>query len=203
MVENVGKLKPYRKPRKKKSLKQIERDSLYIRIYDEYIKAGGTNIKEAVRVFYPDKSESNLSQIGKNVLESEAVRKVVVNRNKKRVSRSYLSVEERKSFLSEVILGEREPDAKTMDRLKAVQILNNMEGIGTQQILQQQNIQVNQISLEEKRAIVNERLNEILGGWTTQKISGDEGAVDTDGQDTACGTLLDNNGEAESGQEGW
>lgn len=149
---------------KRKNLKEMHRDGEYLLIYDEWCR-NGQNVLEAVKKFKPDISDARARDIWKKVERSDTVRTVAKNRINKRTSRSYMNVEERKAFLTEVILGEREPDAETKDRLKAIQILNNMEGIGTPQILAQQNIQMNQtnISVEDKRTIINQRLNEILG----------------------------------------
>lgn len=164
--EKAGKkqgLKRYSK-KERKSLEEIHRDGDYVLIYDEWCRNGG-NKGDAVRSVYPDASTSKCTQIWKKVEESEHVRKLAINRVNKRNSRSYLSVEERKAYLTDVIMGDREPDAETKDRLKAIQILNNMEGIGTPTVLaQQNNISMTQnISVEDKRNIINERLNEILG----------------------------------------
>lgn len=156
-------LKRYRK-KEKKSLKEIHEDGNLVLIYNEWC-TNGMNIREAVRSVYPNATPTKCTQIWKKVEESDYVRRLAVNRVNKRNSRSYMSVEERKSYLTDVIVGDREPDAETSERLKAIQILNNMEGIGTPTILAQQNniSTTNNISVEDKRALINERLNEILG----------------------------------------
>lgn len=163
--KNILKKVDGRKSGKRKNLKEMHRDGEYLLIYDEWCR-NGQNALEAVKKIRPEiTSDSRARDIWRKVENSDTVRTVAKNRINKRTSRSYMSVEERKAFLTEVILGEREPDAETKDRLKAIQILNNMEGIGTPQILAQQNIQMNQtnISVEDKRTIINQRLNEILG----------------------------------------
>lgn len=167
--KNILKKVDGRRSGKRKNLKEMHRDGEYLLIYDEWCR-NGQNALEAVKKIRPDISDSRARDIWRKVENSDTVRTVAKNRINKRTSRSYMNVEERKAFLTEVILGEREPDAETKDRLKAIQILNNMEGIGTPQILAQQNIQMNQtnISVEDKRTIINQRLNEILG------ISSDE-----------------------------
>lgn len=153
-----------RKSQKKKTLEEMHEDGNLVLIYDEWCRNGG-NKRDAVRSVYPNATPTKCTQMWKKVEDSDYVRTLAMNRVKKRNSRSYMSVEERKSYLTDVILGEREPDAETKDRLKAIQILNNMEGIGTPTVLaQQNNISMTQnISVEDKRSIINERLNEILG----------------------------------------
>lgn len=145
-------------------MKEIHEDGNLVLIYNEWC-TNGMNIREAVRSVYPNATPTKCTQIWKKVEESDYVRRLAVNRVNKRNSRSYMSVEERKSYLTDVIVGDREPDAETSERLKAIQILNNMEGIGTPTILAQQNniSTTNNISVEDKRALINERLNEILG----------------------------------------
>lgn len=161
--------------RKKKTLEEIAEDGNLVLIYDEWCRNGG-NKRDAVRSVYPNATPTKCTQVWKKVEDSEYVRTLAMNRVKKRNSRSYMSVEERKSYLTDVILGEREPDAETKDRLKAIQILNNMEGIGTPTVLaQQNNISMTQnISVEDKRSIINERLNEILGIQVEEKKEGKE-----------------------------
>lgn len=175
---NQGLTRFSKRKKKKKTLEEMHEDGNLVLIYDEWCRNGG-NKRDAVRSVYPNATPTKCTQMWKKVEDSEYVRTLAMNRVKKRNSRSYMSVEERKSYLTDVILGDIEPDAETKDRLKAIQILNSMEGIGTPTFLaQQNNISMNSqtnISVEDKRMLINERLNEILGmtGETNSKEKGD------------------------------
>lgn len=69
-----------------------------------------------------------------------------------------MTVEQRRQWLSDNIQDE-EKDMK--DRLGCLKELNRMDGIGKSNIL---NVgSVNNITVEQKRAIAEERINDILG----------------------------------------
>lgn len=166
--KELGLTRVTKKPRK--TLQDIHDDGKLVLIYDRWCQNGNKPV-EAVRTVLerPDMSITEARNFWNNRVEtSETVRRIAMNRVNKRKSRAYMNIEERKAFLTEVILGEREADAETKDRLKAIQILNNMEGIGTPTFMAQQNtlnLTQNSVSVtvEDKRNFINQRLNEILG----------------------------------------
>lgn len=161
-----------RKKKAHKTVEEMHRDEDYLLIYDDYEINGRKSLLESARRFHPDWTYAKLRKLVDEINESETVRKVAKNRINKRTSRSYMTVEQRKEYLTKVILGEVEDESKVEHRLKALQILNQMEGIGTpQNLIQQQNLQVNNITVGEKRELITQRLDELLG---IPQITGEE-----------------------------
>lgn len=143
-------------PRKARSASEIEREDEAKRFFDEYSKTG--NITKSMQKIRPDLSDKSAYNKGYKILNSEKYRTIISERMKKRDQRSVMSVEERRLWLSEHILNQ---DFAMKDRLGCLKELNRMDGIGKSNIL---NVgSVNNITVEQKRAIAEERINDILG----------------------------------------
>ena len=143
-------------PRKARSVSEIEREDEAKRFFDEYSKTG--NITKSMQKIRPDLSDKSAYNKGYKILNSDKYRTTISERMKKRDQRSVMSVEERRLWLSEHILNQ---DFAMKDRLGCLKELNRMDGIGKSNIL---NVgSVNNITVEQKRAIAEERINDILG----------------------------------------
>lgn len=143
-------------PKKARSASEIEREDEAKRFFDEYSKTG--NITKSMQKIRPDLSDKSAYNKGYKILNSEKYRTIISERMKKRDQRSVMSVEERRQWLSDHVLNE---DFAMKDRLGCLKELNRMDGIGKSNIL---NVgSVNNITVEQKRAIAEERINDILG----------------------------------------
>lgn len=139
-----------------KSVSELKREDEAKRFFDEYSKSG--NITKSMQKIRPDLSDKSAYNKGYKILNSPLFRNVIHERVKKRDQRSVMTVEQRRQWLSDNIQDERK-DMK--DRLGCLKELNRMDGIGKSNIL---NVgSVNNITVEQKRAIAEERINDILG----------------------------------------
>lgn len=139
-----------------KSVSELKREDEAKRFFDEYSKSG--NITKSMQKICPNLSDKSAYNKGYKILNSPKFRNVIHERVKKRDQRSVMTVEQRRQWLSDNIQDE-EKDMK--DRLGCLKELNRMDGIGKSNIL---NVgSVNNITVEQKRAIAEERINDILG----------------------------------------
>lgn len=148
-----------------KTFKQMSSDNLKERIYVEYMKRGGHDsgvcMTDIVCEFRPNATRQANSLYGWRILNDPDVKKRLSSRNGKRIERTILSYEERLQYLTSILMGEIEPDAETKDRLRALDIMNRMEGIYVNN-----NVNVNytsKLSVDQEREIVQNRLNNLLG----------------------------------------
>lgn len=143
--------------RKAKSASELKREDEAKRFFDEYSKLG--NITQAMLKIRPDLSPKSAYNKGYKILNNGQFRNTIHERMKKRDQRSVMSVEERRQWLSDNVLDE-EKDMKS--RLGCLKELNRMDGIGKAD--NTFNIgTINNITLEQKRAIAEEQINKVLG----------------------------------------
>lgn len=154
---------------KTKTAFQLETESLKDRIYMEYMKQGGFDngvcMTDVVCKFRPNRSRNANWIYGYRILNDPDVKRRIQVRNAKRIYSSKLDFQDRINYLTGVILGEIELDAEAKDRLKAVDIMNKMEGVYVNKSL---NVNQN-ISIDEEREIIQKRLNQLLAKDTEVK----------------------------------
>lgn len=148
-----------------KSYREICSDNLKQRIYIEYMKRGGYDnnvcMTDIVCEFRPDINRNANAVFGWRILNDPEVKRKLSARVGMRKNADILSYDERLQYLTAVLMGEIEPDAETKDRLRALDIMNRMEGIYVNN-----NVNVNytsQLSVDQEREIVQNRLNNLLG----------------------------------------
>lgn len=149
----------------KLSAHQLEADELKERIYLEYMKQGGYSgpltMTDIVMKHRPGISRNTAATYGWRILNNPDIKRKIIEKNSKRREKQIMKFEERLQYLTDVIMQEIEPDAETKDRLKAVDMMNRMEGVYVNN-----NVNVNysnNLSIEQERDIVQRRLNQLLG----------------------------------------
>lgn len=143
-----------------KSAKEIAREDLENRFLKEYLCNGG-NITQAMLSVRPNITSKNALAQGRYILNKPDIRKRLQDTTRMRKNRAILSVEERRQWLSDNVVDEEEKLIFS-DRLKALKELNRMDGIG--QSSTSINIgTMNNLTIEEKRDIARQSINEVLG----------------------------------------
>lgn len=164
-----GKITKNNKTRKgnanRKSTYALEKQDLDFRIYAEYIKQGGIQgpklLKDIVNEFRPYASEAANVKYAWRLRNSPEIKKKFNDKFDKRRKSAVMSVEERRLYLSDIIMQEIEEGSTLGERLKCLIELNRMDGIGTGNASVVVNN--NTISLEEERKLTEKKLNQLLG----------------------------------------
>lgn len=134
------------------------------KLVNEWFLNGNNATMALYTVEYPRYDMTNIkdkhacSQRASRLINSEYGRKLVAKKleNMRRLDddRVILKTKERKIWLSEVVLGLREEEASTDTKIKCIDNLNKMDGIGNNKI-NQTNVNVN-LSIEDQRKALQE-----------------------------------------------
>lgn len=148
-----------------KTLREMEKEDLDNRIFAEYMKRGGLeggcDMTSVVCEFRPYASKEANRMYAWRVFNKPEVKERFRYKFSKRMNNSVLSVEERRQYLSDIIMQEIEDGSTLGDRLKCLFELNRMDGIGLSN--SKISITQNSISLDEQRKMTKDKLDEILG----------------------------------------
>lgn len=140
-----------------KTASDLKREDEAKRFFDEYSKTG--NITKSMQKIRPDLSAKSAYNKGYKILNGDRFKNTLQERMKKRDQRSVMSVEERRQWLSDNI---RDTENDFENRLNSLKELNRMDGIGKANNTFSIGT-INNITLEQKKAIAEEQINKVLG----------------------------------------
>ena len=138
---------------KKKSAAQLVRERDEDRFMSVFATNGG-NATQAALTVWPDLKYEQAKKKGHLIANNDEVRERFRKRVNKQTSREVMTFVERQEFLSSVARGEYQSSMK--DRISAVKVLNQMDSVGS-------TINVVNISVDDKRKMVENKINEMLG----------------------------------------
>lgn len=143
---------------------KMENQQIKLSILADYMEQGGQqgekSIGAIVLEYFPYMKPDTAKMYGWRILNSPEVKEQLRKKMHKREYNSVLSIEERRQYLSDIIMGVLDLDADLSDKLKCLKLLNDMDGIGTSQFSINVN---NEISMQDKRKITEQTVNKLLG----------------------------------------
>lgn len=147
-----------------KTAKYFVKEDIDNRILMEFMKSDpDVVIADIVLKYFPNKTRNSATVYGWRLVNSPKARKRLGDKMSKRWNTDALSFQERQSWLSLLILDELDENPDVKDKIKAIQVLNDMDGIGKPNAM----VQVNHINIEEQREIVRKNLFKMLDGIET------------------------------------
>lgn len=164
-----------------KTSHQIESDNLKDKIYLEYMKQGGyesgANITEICCQYRPNATRQANVMYGWRILNDPDIKQRFSNKMTKRREKDILSFDERLQFLTSVVMGDVQVNAEAKDLLRAIDLMNRMEGVYVNNNV---NMNINQtLTVDQQRDIVQQRLNLILGGSIDGEVVNEETVEET------------------------
>ena len=97
----------------------------------EYIK-NGNNGTRAYMIAYPDSSEESARRQASRLLTNVDIQKYIEQLQSKTEDKAIMSIQERMQWLTNLINSKREKSVS--NKLKALEILNKMDGVYTQNV---------------------------------------------------------------------
>ncbi len=106
----------------------------------EYIK-NGNNGTRAYMIAYPDSSEESARRQASRLLTNVDIQKYIEQLQSKTEDKAIMSIQERMQWLTNLINSKREKSVS--NKLKALEILNKMDGVYTQKVEVQGDMNLN------------------------------------------------------------
>ena len=97
----------------------------------EYVKNGNNGTK-AYMIAYPDSSEDSARRQASRLLTNVDIQKYIEQLQSKTEDKAIMSIQERMQWLTNLINSKREKSVS--NKLKALEILNKMDGVYTQNV---------------------------------------------------------------------
>lgn len=120
-----------RKAHNAKSAFQIKKENVDNMIALDWLNSPpNVTYADVVLKYYPDFTRPQATLKGWRICNSPEVKQRLASKLSKRYNTGILTFEERQQYLTDMIMGLIEPDADVKDKLGAVKILNDMDGIG-------------------------------------------------------------------------
>lgn len=127
-------------------------------IMDHYYKNGG-DMYQAVCEIFPNRTRSSKYSLAYQVkkMRADEIAKYRENQETELYSEAILSQEQRKKFLSNLI--QKSKGITNNDKMKAIQILNDMDGMNKDNI----NIAIqNNLSVDDKQSLAKQEILELI-----------------------------------------
>ena len=97
----------------------------------EYVK-NGRNGTKAYMIAYPDSSEESARRQASRLLTNVDIQKYIQQLQSKTEDKAIMSIQDRMKWLTDLIISKKEK--RVSNKLKALEILNKMDGVYTQNV---------------------------------------------------------------------